>query len=149
MRSFLWHSVVEYLRMDSSKFELMNRFQTIQHHTQKEKNVLSVVPQSDQCLLVESKINFWEKNVFYRPFHKLNGMILLHLERILISSDCVSQHFINMKSSSWRLSRTMTKTILFSLLCTWLASWSLAADIETFVHWINKIYCNNYKYKKH
>jgi hypothetical protein len=91
-------------------------------------------------LLVDSKINFWVKNVFNRPSHKLNEMILLHLERILISSDCVSQHFINMKSSSWRLSRKMTKTILYSLLCTWLASWSLAGDIEIFVHWINKIY---------
>ncbi len=129
--------------------ELMNTFRTIQHHSQKEKNVLSVVSKSDYRLFVDSKINFWEKKVFYRPFHNLNEMILLHLERILISSDCVSQHFINTKSSSWRFSRAMTKTILFSLVGTWLASWSLAADIETFVHEINKIYCKNYKYKKY
>jgi hypothetical protein len=42
----------------------------------------------------------------------------------------------------------MTKTILFSFVCTWLASWSLAADIETFVNGINKIYCKKLQIEK-
>ena len=70
-------------------------------------------------------------------FHKLIEIIPLHWERILIGWDCVPQHFNTMKCLFWRL-KQWRKQFYFSPVSTWLASWGLAADIETFVHWINK-----------
>jgi len=112
---FLGHSVVEYLRMDSSNWWTGSRQSNI--ILGKQRTFCLLFPKVTNPFPWTQKINFWEKNVFYRPFHKLNEMILLYLQRTLISSDCVSQHFINMKSSSCRLSRTMTENnFIFSLM---------------------------------
>ena len=120
---FFWHSVVECLTMDSSNWWTGSRQSNI---ILRKKRMYSLLfPKLTNAF---SWIQKWisENRIRSRP---------LHWERILIRSDCVSKQLNNMKSSSWHyLSKTMTKTILFSLVSIWLGSWGLAADIETFVH---------------
>ena len=86
---FLSRSIEECPRTSSSNWETCSSRSNIIHRNRK---TCSLPFSTSRNAFSWLRNHFWQNRMRSRSFHKFDERILLHWERILKSSDCVSQH---------------------------------------------------------